>query len=621
MNGAEFPDGIAVAPRTAVAGSREAVMNRRGAGVAALAVAIIVLLVIGLGADDPWQHANITVERNVPARMRDGVVLYADVYRPSGQGRFPALLLRTTYNKDAESSSAMTRAAVRRGYVVVAQDVRGQFRSEGKFQPYVQEINDGYDSIEWVAQLPYVNEKVGTYGLSYPGAVQWMTAATRPPHLVAMVPAMTFANARHFFYDGGIFVSPIANWLLGRQAKERRQRGLPYATSEELRDGWAREGGNWLRHLPLRDLPVMREFPYWAEWLDHPDNGPYWAPFDIEAQHQRVDVPALNVTAWNDDSYGQPGVTRNYVGMVKNGATARARSGQRLLIGPWTHGVPSPVRTTFNGIDYGPGAAIDYSAALLQFFDYWLKGIDDGYSKQPPVNIFVMGDNEWRFENEWPLARTEYQDLFLRSGGALGRDAPGREQPDQFVYDPRNPVRLPASVTNEVEPGSWRMVTSRRDVLVYTTPPLDRDIEITGQIIGKLWVSSTAPDTDFGMRLLDVAPDGTPANFTSAFGTLRARYRSTEQELPPQPLPRGEATELTINMGYTSNVIRAGHCLQVVVTGSIYPYVHLNTWEPFVSMSQSVAATQTIHHDQDRRSRVILPLIPRDRAGAPSVGR
>lgn len=590
-------------------------MNRRGAGLAAMAASISVLLALGLDAHDQWQHANITIERNVTAQMRDGVILYADVYRPSSQGRFPALLLRTPYNKDAESSSAMTRAAVRRGYVVVIQDVRGQFRSEGKFQPYVQEINDGYDSIEWVAKLPYVNEKVGTYGLSYPGAVQWMTAATRPPHLVAMVPAMTFANARHFFYDGGIFISPIANWLLGRQAKERRERGLPFATPEELRDGWAREGGQWLRHLPLRDLPVMREFPYWTEWLDHPDNGPYWAPFDIEAQHQRVDVPALNVTAWNDDSYGQPGVTRNYVGMVKNGATARARSGQRLLIGPWTHGVPSPSRTTFNGIDYGPGAAIDYSAALLQFFDYWLKGIDEGYSKQPPVNIFVMGDNEWRFENEWPLARTEYQDLFLRSEGELGREAPGMEQPDQFIYDPRNPVRLPASVTYDVEPGSWRMVTSRRDVLVYTTPPLDRDIEITGQIIGKLWVSSTAPDTDFGMRLLDVAPDGAPADFTSAFGTLRARYRSTEQELPPQPLSRGEATELTINMGYTSNVIRAGHRLQVMVTSSIYPYVHLNVWEPFVSMAQAVAATQTIHHDRDRRSRVIVPLIPRDRGG------
>ncbi|MGD2129145.1 MAG: CocE/NonD family hydrolase [Lysobacterales bacterium] len=563
-----------------------------------------------VSAHDPWAIQNIIVERDQAARMRDGVALYADVYRPAEPGTYPALLIRTPYNKALEAVSFIP-VAVRRGYVVVVQDVRGEFKSEGHFLPYTQEVDDGYDTIEWVAALPYVNGKVGTFGLSYPGAVQWMTAPSRPPHLVAMVPAMTFANSRHFVYDGGIFVSPILNWLLGRQAKERRERGLPFTTPGELQDAWTHNAGKWLMTLPLRDLAIMQDFPYWAEWIDHQDDGPYWAPYDIEAQHNRVEVPVLNLTGWNDDSYGQPGAIRNYMGMTKNGATERARRGQRLLIGPWTHGVESTGRTSFRGRDYGPSAAIDYNQTLLQFFDYWLRGVDNGFSTQPPIRIFVMGDNKWRFENEWPPARTEYEKLFLRSDNRLTRDAPAEDGLDQFVYDPRNAVRLPAQVTYETEPGSWRMVTARRDVLTYTTPPLDRDIEITGQIIGKIWVSSTAPDTDFTLRLLDLAPDGAPSDFTAAFGRLRARYRSTEHESAPQPLPRNQATELTISMGYTSNVIKAGHRLQVIVMGSVYPYVHPNTWEPFTTWSQAVPATQTIYHDANHPSHVILPLIPR----------
>jgi uncharacterized protein len=559
------------------------------------------------------QPVNIIVERDVAARMRDGVTLYADVYRPDAPGKYPALLMRTPYNKQA-GLPALTVAAVRRGYVVVIQDVRGQFKSEGRFVPYVQEINDGYDTIEWVATLPYVDGKVGTFGLSYPGAVQWMTAGTRPPHLAAMAPAMTFANARHFFYHGGNFVSPIINWLLGRQIRERRERGLPLASPEEVREAWTRHGEEWMQFLPLRDLPIMKEFVYWAEWLENQDNGPYWAPFDIEAQHAKVEVPALNFTGWQDDDYGQPGAIRNYVGMTKNGGSEKARKGQRLIIGPWTHGSPTLNRTVFTGIDFGPNAGLDYEDTLLEFFDYWLKGIDQGYSSEPPVRIFVMGDNVWRHENEWPIARTEYTDFFLASDRGLSRAAPVGEGALTFVYDPRNPVRTPRGepfFTTRPGTGGWRDVTSRSDVLVYTSEPLEEDIEITGQILGRIWVSSTAPDTDFTMRLFDIAPDGTMSNFTVAPAMLRARYRSTEDEATPVPLPPGEPTELTINLGYTSYVVRAGHRLQVFVAGSIFPYVHPNVWEPFTSVSQMRPATQTVFHDERHPSRIVLPLIPR----------
>ncbi|HYE59110.1 MAG TPA: CocE/NonD family hydrolase, partial [Rhodothermales bacterium] len=491
----------------------------------------------------------------------------------------------------------------------------GQYKSEGRFVPYAQETNDGYDTIEWVASLPYVNGKVGTFGLSYPGAVQWMTAPTRPPHLVAMAPAMTFASHEHFFYHGGVFGGGVLNWLLARQFRERQQLGLPIVSSDELREAWARDGDSWMQHLPLADLPLMKGFPYWAEWLNNPIESDYWKPFDIEAQHSRVIVPALNFTGWNDDSYGQPGAIRNYVGMRANGGSEAARRGQRLIVGPWTHGVPTLTRTTYLGVDYGPNAGIEFHEPQLRFFDYWLKGIDHGYSKEAPVRIFVMGDNLWRDEHEWPLARTRYTDFHLNGGGVLAAAPPQTDTSATFVYDPRRPVRLPPADASGVR--DWNLVTSRDDVLTYTSEPFERDTEITGHILAKLWVSSTAPDTDFSARVLDVDPSGKSWPLTRAPGVLRARYRNTEDPQPPRPLAPGEATELTISLGYTSYVLKPGHRLRVYVTSSVFPDLHLNTWGPFTSLSEAVTATQTLHSTRAHASRIVVPIIPR---GAPGTG-
>jgi putative CocE/NonD family hydrolase len=584
-------------------------MTRHAAGCAAL----LGLLVMGTEAADPWRRHNIRVDRDTPAGMRDGVTLYADVYRPIDEGRYPALLMRTPYNKEADTDDFYV-AAAKRGYVVAVQDVRGQFRSEGTFDPYLQEITDGYDSIEWLAAQPYANGKVGTFGISYRGAVQWMTAPARPPHLVAMVPAMTFANARHFTYHGGIFVSPILNWLMQRQVKARRERGLPYPTIDEVRAAVSANRDEWLHHLPLRDLPVMRDFPVWRDWVDHADNGPYWAPYDIEAQHAKVKVPAMNVTAWNDDDYGQPGAIRNFTGMRARGGSDAARRGQRLLIGPWTHGKPTLGRTAFAGIEFGPNAAFDYNEALFRYFDYWLKGVDDGYSAEAPVRYFVMGDNVWREAQDWPPPGTTSEELYLAEAGRLQRTVPAHEATERFTYDPRNPIRLPGDgliYASGPRTTDWRIVTARRDVAVFTTEPLARDTEITGQILARVWISSTAPDTDVSMRLLDVAPDGSTRNFTVAPGMLRTRYRSTEREATAAPLRPGEPVELEINLGYTSYVVPAGHRLQAYVGGSVYPYIHLNTWEPFVSWSQARPATQTVHLGARYRSRIVVPTRPR----------
>ncbi len=559
-----------------------------------------------------WQRYNIVVDKDVPAKMRDGVSLFADIYRPADPGRYPALLMRTPYNK-TDAVTGFVIDAVKRGYVVALQDVRGQYRSDGEFNPYLQEVNDGYDSIEWLATQPYVNGKVGTFGLSYPGADQWMTAVTRPPHLVAMVPAMTFANSRHFLYHGGIFESPILAWYLQRQAKARRQRGLPYGTVEEARTAISKHFDEWVSYVPLDELPLMKDFPVWKDWIDHPDDGPYWAPYDIESQHSKVQVPCLNVTAWNDDDYGQPGAIRNFIGMKEHGGSDAARRGQRLLIGPWTHGVPGLERFTFGGVDFGPNAGIDYTETLLRFFDYWLKGIDDGYSQEPPVRYFVVGDNIWRDAQDWPPPGTKPTDWVLAAGGHLGL-TPSGDSTASFVYDPRNPLRVPGdgvySVGGSGSP-DWRLVTNRRDVLVFTSEPLEQDTEITGQILAHLWFSSSAPDTDVSMRLLDVGPEGNSVNLTAAPGMLRARYRSTEHDTTPMPLKPNQPVELEISLGYISYVVRAGHRLQVYIGGSVYPYVNPNTWEPFRSWSQAVPATQTLYLGSRHPSRITVPIMSR----------
>jgi putative CocE/NonD family hydrolase len=574
-------------------------------------VPLALLAAAALTAPQP----HIVIERDVPARMRDGVTLYADVYRPEGEGRHPALLMRTPYDKDGAQQSArlaMTVAAVRRGYVVVVQDTRGQFKSGGRFVPYAQEIDDGYDTIEWVAALPYVDGQVGTFGLSYPGAVQWMTAPTRPPHLKAMAPAMTFAHANHFFYHGGIFEADFVEWLLGRQTRERRQMKLPLVSPQEIATAWERDGDAWMEHRPLAALPLMERFPYWREWVEHPIESDYWQPYDIEVQHPRVVVPALNLSGWNDDPYGQPGAIRNFTGMRARGGSEAARRGQRLVMGPWTHGVPSMTRTTYAGMDFGPNAAFDYVEAQLRFFDYWLKGNDDGYSRESPVRIFVMGENRWRSENDWPPAAANLQVWQLSSGGRLAYEAPGEEEErTEFTYDPRTPARVPAASASGA--ADWRAVTSRADVIEFTSAALTAPMEITGHALARLWFTSSAPDTDVTVKLLAVPPDGSSYALTNAYGALRTRYRGTERPQPPRRLPAGVPADLEISLGYTSTLVPAGHRLQVLVAGSMRQglTIHPNVWDFASPDARPVAATHAIHHSAKYPSRIVLPVIAR----------
>jgi putative CocE/NonD family hydrolase len=423
--------------------------------------------------------------------MRDGVVLRADILRPDAPGRFPAILIRTPYGKEDEWRDSFAIRAAREGYVVVAQDVRGRYASDGIFRPYHQEGKDGYDTVEWVASLPYVNGKVGMAGLSYPGAVQWLAAMEKPPHLVTITPLMCFSNARHFFFNGGAWDLSWISWFYLNVAPDVRARsGLPGPrTAVEADALWEKHREEWLRFLPLSELPALRDTaPSYYDWLAHPEYGPYWDFADVEARYDEMEIPALNLSGWHDEGYGPAGAIENFRGTRKNGS--------RLVIGPWRHGTPRLDRIREGELDFGVNAGLDHDALLLRWFDFYLRGEESGFDHEKPVSLFVMGENRWREEDDWPLARRVETPYYLRSGGRLSLEPPtAKEPPDTYTYHPLDPV----VDLHEGRQGPYDQspLEKRKDVLVYETEPLSKDVEVTGHIEAELFVSSSAKDTDF----------------------------------------------------------------------------------------------------------------------------
>jgi putative CocE/NonD family hydrolase len=568
------------------------------------------------------QDNRVTIERGVAASMRDGVKLMANVYRPKGEGRFPVILIRTPYGKDRfEKTSSFVRHAVEKGYGVIVQDVRGCSSSEGELNPYAQEINDGYDAVEWAASLPYSSGKIGTEGCSYLGAVQWQLATAAPPHLAAIFPQCTFANSRHFFYFGGAFIIGWISWLNERLPDIQKRRGMKVPTAEEAQREWSRNMWKWLGYLPLKDLPLLKGFfPCYYDWLAHPDDGPFWDFANVEKKHKDVTVPAYNMTGWFDDGYGQPGAITNFLGMRKNGKTKSSREGQKLIIGPWTHLdiYYGRLGSRVGDVDFGPEAEMDLDALVIRWCDHWLKGIDNGLENEPPIKIFVMGDNKWRSEQEWPLARTEFTPFYLHGqgeanslngNGSLSRQNPQAEKPDHYIYDPANPI-IDRSL--ESGPRDQRAVEVRNDVLVYTSAPLTKELEATGPIEAEIWASSSAKDTDFVVRLTDVYPDGYSQNITPPLsGILRARYR--ESEFEQKLLVPGQVYKFEVNLMYTSHVFKIGHRIRVSITSSAFPDIdrNPNTGAPFGEDARLIPAAQTIYHDEQHPSLVRLPVIPR----------
>ena len=574
------------------------------------------------------------IDKDVPMTTRDGVTLRADVYRPAAPGRYPVLLSRLPYDKSLRRRPGDIDVFVEHGYVVIMQDTRGRFASDGdEYYPLTWEAPDGYDAVEWAAELPYADGKVGTLGQSYLGATQYLLAPTRPPHLVASFPASAPGDFHEcwVYHSGGAFELgwqiPYAI-LMARDTIARR--GLTKTLWPELERELAPAPTPWAPPLSpeaYRRLPLMA----WAEqlapaardltdYLQHPDDGPPWWRINIQRQHPQIAVPMYHVTSWYD-IFLQGGLA-NFCGLRNHAMTETARAAQKLLIGPWAHLFPytSPSSTGTGDIDFGPAALIDLHQTQLRWFDYWLKGVDTGILDEPPVKIFVMGENQWRDEREWPLARTRYTPWYLHSGGranrargdgTLGPEPPGDERADQFDYDPNDPVPTRGGNTLILAMGvqDQRAVERRDDVLVYTSATIADALEVTGPIVVTLYAATSAPDTDFTAKLVDVRPDGYAQNL--ADGIVRARYR--DSRVAPPLLTPGAVSKLTIDLWATSHVFLPGHRIRVEISSSNFPRFdrNLNTGDDPATGTRWQTARQTIFHDSRYASHITLPVIPR----------
>ncbi len=566
-------------------------------------------------------HASIRTETNVPIPMRDGTRLYADVYRPDTPERVPVVLQRTPYNKGVTASH---------GYAVVIQDARGRFASEGQFYPFVHEIDDGYDTVEWCASQPWSTGKVGMYGRSYVGATQWLVSLSRAPSLSAIVPGLTASDYYEgWTYQGGALEwGFITSWTLSQLTLanlEAISRGntLPEDTRERLLAAIDCMTETF-RFLPPKEFPYLKGglAPYYYDWLAHPRSDEYWKRVRIEDSYAQLAVPALHVGGWHDIFL--KGTLKNFQGMRGKGSTEAVRMGQKLLVGPWHHATPAP--DVSGEVYYGLMAGdtvIDLHGLHIRWYDYWLKGIDNGIMDEPPVRIFVMGENVWRTEEEWPLARTEYVNYYFHSGGkantlngdgSLSPEAPGSESPDVYLYDPRDPVptRGGGLCCNAafLPGGSFdqRAIEARPDVLVYASAPLERDLEVTGPVSVTLYAASSCPDTDFTAKLVDACPCGSTRSLND--GIIRARYRESTSET--KLIEPGNVYKYTIDLVATSNVFKAGHRIQVEVSSSNFPRFDRNPntgrepWEE----DELRPAVQTVFHTEQYPSHIVLPVIP-----------
>jgi putative CocE/NonD family hydrolase len=581
-------------------------------------------LVVALTFAAPSANAQrIVVDKNVEARMRDGVVLRADVYRPDTSERLPVLLQRTPYSKNPGEGDNRFRRLAARGYGVIGQDTRGRYTSDGVAKPH-DEAEDGYDTIEWAAALPYANGRVGTFGGSYLATTQLLAAPLRPPHLVAIFPSSSYNSRYDMVFQGGAFyLADGLNWNLSQSADVRRRRANPAAdrdgaigmTPEERR----KFANEWLWHVPLTSIDAMsirEDAPGYFAMLAHPSYDDFWRTFDVEARHRDFDVPAFHITGWYDALSN--GTIKNFAGLRRNARSARARDGQRLIVGPWTHATPTLNTTSIGDVTFGAQAGFNSEALVTEWFDFWLKDKPTGVLSRAPVRIFVMGANIWRDEQEWPLARAVATSFYLHStGGAntlagngrLGRAAPATETADRFVYDPAKPVPTGARGGYSRAPSDQREVEQRDDVLVYTSAPLDTPLEVTGPVTVELWASSSGTDTDFTAKLVDVYPDRTARALTD--GILRARYRKGKTN--PVLLTPGQPDLMTIDVGATSNVFLPGHRIRLEISSSNFPRFdrNPNTGAPFGESAELRVATQTVLHDAQHPSRIILPVVPR----------
>lgn len=562
--------------------------------------------------------SEIKIMRYQVVPMRDGVKLYADVYRPRPEGRYPVLVVRTPYGVQRDAVHETMIKFAQRGYAVVVQDVRGRYESEGAWDPFRYEAKDGYDTVQWAANQPWSNGKVGMQGGSYLGHVQWRAAGLAPDNLVAIFPAVastniyanwiTFGGAFRLSFNYGWGVVRMPNRIMLPQYWHAESYAPPELKYETI-----------LQHLPLQDgdmLSANYAVRHYRDWLAHPGYDSYWKEISDEEHFADVRVPAHTSGGWYDIFLA--GTINGYTGMRQKGGTEQARRETKMIIGPWGHG-PSQ---KFGDVDFGPVAMRSQFERELRWFDHYLKGNQNGIEQEPPVEIFYMGINRWKHETDWPIPGTKFTPYYLASGGkansvqgdgTLAAIQASAAASDEFTYDPKSPV--PTLGGNNccgtptlAGPKDQRPIEARQDVLVYTGPALKQPLAIAGPVKMKLYASTDGSDTDFMVKLIDVAPEGFAMNI--AEGILRARYRKGTDRI--ELLRQGEAYEFEIDLVGTANVFRPGHRIRVDVTSSNFPQFdrNPNTGEAFGASSRTRVARQTVFHTTGRFSHILLPVVP-----------
>ena len=579
-------------------------MNRRCNAAGYLAAILILAGLVPAQVVRPGSRPPESLDQlGVSIPMRDGVRLSADIFLPRTTGRWPTVLFRTPYNRKGPSGRSY-RGFVQRGYAVVIEDVRGRFASQGVYKTLEQEGPDGNDTINWIAEQPWSNDRIAMAGSSYLGMVQWWAALEGNPHLSAIAPMFSGDDEyidRFYSTGGALQLGHRLLWVAENLTPPSHVRPL---------------FSSYIGHLPLRTADYAAtgiELPVWRTALDHPSYDAYWRARSIRERTRQIDVPALSMGGWFD----------NYVesDLDMFGRLAAANKRIETWIGPWGH---NPM-LKFATHDFGPDAIISIRGKQADWFDYWTSRTPQASPPRLPIlHLFLMGPNIWREEHEWPLARTRYTAFYLSSGGhantsdgdgALYRHPIPKAKPDTFTYDPKNPVPTTGGAIccepRILPPGPLEQsaVEQRSDVLVYTSPPLKEDLEVTGPVRALLYLSTSVNDTDFSAKLVDVQPDGRALAVCD--GLQRLRYRLSLAR--PVFVRRNSRYQISVDAGVTSYVFSSGHRIRLEVSSSNFPRFdrNLNSSGPNADATRFVKAKQTVYHEKDYPSALILPVIPR----------
>jgi len=588
------------------------VMSKHNASMA-LAFWCISMSVIG-GEQAPSRPGPLYAvkhEAKVPVPMRDGVKLAAEIFRPDAPGKFPVLLLHRYFREGADRGEFFAK----RGYVVALVDCRGRFDSQGTWVPYVNDPQDGHDAQEWLGRQPWSSGRIGTFGISYNGFTQLMAAPLGSPYLKCMVPQEAQqTNFGHLYNDGVMQLNVVFEF------------GLHTKQGSQIQRIFAIDHPHYRRLPLLAAVDVFPQVEHVKDWFRHARYDDYWKAYGVKEKYAQIKAPALLLTGWYDNLVHEG--WRNFQGLRAQGGSEAARRGTKIIVGPWTHGG-----------SFGYPGFLDLK---LRWYDYWLKDVQNGIDRDGPIRIYVMGAEQWRDEQEWPLARARFTSFFLASGGRAnslrgdGRLRPqgdksnfcssgrpkGQEKAaevglipvaaDRFTYDPENPVyTLGGQISTHDDirgPKDRRVRQERDDVLVYTSEPLEKDLEVTGPVELRLFAATSAVDTDFAATLTDVHADGRAIHVCEGLRGVTFR-ESLERPTPVEP---GRVYEYSISLWETSMVFKAGHRIRLEVSSSNFPRYarNQNTGLPLGSSAEMKKAQQTVYHDAERPSRLILPIIP-----------